>query len=368
MPPSSPVAADAAAPDSRAERNRTAAVVPVCGHDLPLEPRAFDTMLGVPSNRGAWQETFGSLVRDTGSSDLEHPAGYMFKDLPEVDGAGALRRLHDREMDRWGVEAGLLPVTFADDDLGRDAVAEAPDRLVRQLRRRPQPRDGRRAGPEARGGPSSACGPPAASRAGTNPQVAINDTADVPALRRMRGARHPDLPQHGGARAPLPDGAPARRAPRRGLLRLPRAGDRDAATACEPWTELMVKLMLKWPGLHYSTSALRPEALPEGDHRLRQHPGRREGHLRRLLPHGPVARADLHRDAERAVQGRGVAASSSATTPGGCSSSTPEPRADQGRPSVSRGRDLRRRGGTNGPVWCHPAIQNQVSVSTATDP
>ena len=26
------------------------------------------------------------------------------------------------EMDRWGVEAGLLPVTFADDDLGRDAV------------------------------------------------------------------------------------------------------------------------------------------------------------------------------------------------------------------------------------------------------
>ena len=76
---------------------------------------------------------------------------------------------------------------------------------------------------------------------------------------------------------------------------------------CEPWTDLAVKLMLKWPGLHYSTQRLRPEVLPEGDHRLRQHPGRRQGHLRRLLPDGPVDRADHDRDAERRVQGRRVA-------------------------------------------------------------
>jgi predicted TIM-barrel fold metal-dependent hydrolase len=28
---------------------------------------------------------------------------------------------------------------------------------------------------------------------------------------------------------------------------------------CQPWTELIVKLMLKWPGLHYSTSAFAPK-------------------------------------------------------------------------------------------------------------
>jgi predicted TIM-barrel fold metal-dependent hydrolase len=28
---------------------------------------------------------------------------------------------------------------------------------------------------------------------------------------------------------------------------------------CEPWTELAMKLMLKWPGLHYSTSAFAPK-------------------------------------------------------------------------------------------------------------
>jgi hypothetical protein len=30
----------------------------------------------------------------------------------------------------------------------------------------------------------------------------------------------------------------------------------------EPWTELLVKLMLKWPGLHYSTSAFAPKHYP----------------------------------------------------------------------------------------------------------
>jgi predicted TIM-barrel fold metal-dependent hydrolase len=31
---------------------------------------------------------------------------------------------------------------------------------------------------------------------------------------------------------------------------------------CQPWTELAVKLMLKWPGLHYSTSAFAPKYYP----------------------------------------------------------------------------------------------------------
>ena len=49
----------------------------------------------------------------------------------------------------------------------------------------------------------------------------------------------------------------------------------------EPWEELAVKLMLKWPGLYYMPTRVRPEVLPEGDHRLRQHPRRRQGHVRR---------------------------------------------------------------------------------------
>jgi predicted TIM-barrel fold metal-dependent hydrolase len=32
---------------------------------------------------------------------------------------------------------------------------------------------------------------------------------------------------------------------------------------CEPWTDLAVKLLLKWPGLHYSTSAFAPKYYPD---------------------------------------------------------------------------------------------------------
>jgi uncharacterized protein len=32
---------------------------------------------------------------------------------------------------------------------------------------------------------------------------------------------------------------------------------------CEPWADLAVKLMLKWPNLHYSTSAFAPKHYPK---------------------------------------------------------------------------------------------------------
>jgi predicted TIM-barrel fold metal-dependent hydrolase len=53
---------------------------------------------------------------------------------------------------------------------------------------------------------------------------------------------------------------------------------------CEPWEELAVKFMLKWPNLHYSTSAFVPK----------------------LLSDGPVAGADLQRAANGSAEGRGL--------------------------------------------------------------
>src|SRR3546814_12814802 len=52
---------------------------------------------------------------------------------------------------------------------------------------------------------------------------------------------------------------------------------------------------------------LRTPLLPAVDHRLRQHAGGREGHVRRLLPDGLVARADLLGAAARRPEGRRVA-------------------------------------------------------------
>ena len=66
---------------------------------------------------------------------------------------------------------------------------------------------------------------------------------------------------------------------------------------CEPWTELAVKLMLKWPGLHYSTSAFAPKYYPKDIIDYANTRGADKIIYRRLLPHGAVLRADHDRDA-----------------------------------------------------------------------
>ncbi len=50
---------------------------------------------------------------------------------------------------------------------------------------------------------------------------------------------------------------------------------------CEPWADLAVKLLLKWPNLYYSTSAFAPKYYPKDVVALREHPRRRQGDVRR---------------------------------------------------------------------------------------
>ena len=52
----------------------------------------------------------------------------------------------------------------------------------------------------------------------------------------------------------------------------------------EPWTELAVKLMLKWPNLYYSTSAFAPKHYPKAIVDYANTRGAGQDHLRRLLP------------------------------------------------------------------------------------
>ena len=96
---------------------------------FPSDVAVFDTMLGVPSNRDAWQKDFGNLVRDKASSDLKHPGGYMFKDLPEVDASVSYPEFLVAEMDKYNIEFGLVPVSFAEGDIGRASVLAHPKRL-----------------------------------------------------------------------------------------------------------------------------------------------------------------------------------------------------------------------------------------------
>jgi uncharacterized protein len=226
---------------------------------MPENPRAFDTMLGVPSNRDSWQKDF-THVRDKASSDLKHPAGYMFKDLPDVDTSMDYVEYLLAEMDRWGVEQGLLPVAFGD-EYGSRAVRENPTRLYGVYLLDPNKgmdeiRNLVRAHDEL-GAIAAACFP-----SGSNPQVAINGKQMYPFYAKCVEL---DIPIFVNAGVP----GPRMRMDAQHVMHFDEVCyDFPELTIVtrhggEPWEELLVKLMLKWPGLHYSTSAFAPKHFPK---------------------------------------------------------------------------------------------------------
>jgi predicted TIM-barrel fold metal-dependent hydrolase len=187
----------------------------------------------------------------------------MFKDVPEKE----LRDVDDpiattlAEMDRWGVAWGLVGVGDDEDATGNRAVRAHPDRFVaagnadpnegmdgiRRIKRLKAEYDIRAVG----------CFP-----SGTFPQVPINDKKmypyyaccvelDIPIFccAGVPGPRLKAAPQHVELIDEVMYDFPE-------LVFVTRHG-------CEPWTELAVKLMLKWPGLHYSTSAFAPKYYPK---------------------------------------------------------------------------------------------------------
>ncbi|MCB0995760.1 MAG: amidohydrolase family protein [Acidimicrobiales bacterium] len=227
---------------------------------MPTGIGIVDLMLGVPSNRDDWSASFGSLVKDTESKGFGHGAGYMFKDLPQVDGTVDYIAYLLAEMDRWGIEKGLLPVAFGD-EYGSRGVAEHPDRLYGSYLVDPNQgmtdvRNLERAVREL-GVIAAACFP-----SGTNPQQRINAALMYPFYAKcceldipmcinagVPGPRFPFDPQHvehlDVVCYDFPD-----------LKLVSRHG-------AEPWDRLMMKLMLKWPNLYYSTSAFAPKYYPQ---------------------------------------------------------------------------------------------------------
>ena len=228
---------------------------------FPSDVAAFDTMLGVPSNRDSWQRDFGNLVRDKASSDLKHPGGYMFKDLPEVDASVGYPDFLIAEMDKFNIEFGLVPVSFAEGDIGRAAVLAHPGRLFGSML--VDPNRGIDAIRDLERGVREADVKAAATfPSGLSPQVPINDKKmyplyatcvelDIPIFINagVPGPRFPMYPQKVELIDEVMYDFPE-------LTLVTRHG-------CEPWTDLAIKLMLKWPGLHYSTSAFAPKHYPQ---------------------------------------------------------------------------------------------------------
>ena len=233
---------------------------------MPTDVGIIDTMIGFPhEDMKAVYEFITAQTKDRESKeDFEFPVEYMFKEVPEKD----YRDVDDpiavtlHEMDRWGIEKGL-DRRRRRRRRRRAALKRHPDRFIAS---RPAPTRTRAWTASARSCASYETYGIARRRhvpGGHVPAGRHQRQEDVPDLRQVRGARHPGLLLRRRAGA-----APEVRRRSRSsyidevmydfpeLVFVTRHG-------CEPWQDLAVKLMLKWPGLHYSTSAFAPKHYPK---------------------------------------------------------------------------------------------------------
>ena len=226
----------------------------------PVGLPVIDTMVGFPHEGSAQYDFIRKQTKDRESKeDFEFPVEYMFKDVPKGLSTDDPVSLVLQQMDRFGIEKAMIGVG---EDSAQLALKTFPDRFVPS---------------GALVDPNDVMGSVNAIRreyeqfgiratsvfpAGTFPQVPIDDPKMYPIYATcvelgipifvcagVPGPRVPFAPQEVSridvVMFDFPD-----------LVFVTRHG-------CEPWEDLAVKLMLKWPNLYYSTSAFAPKYYPK---------------------------------------------------------------------------------------------------------
>jgi predicted TIM-barrel fold metal-dependent hydrolase len=226
----------------------------------PVGLPVIDTMIGFPHEGSAQYDFIRKQTKDRESKeDFEFPVEYMFKDVPQGLSTDDPVSLVLQQMDRFGIEKAMIGVG---EDSAQLALKTFPDRFVPS---------------GALVDPNDVMGSVNAIRrdyeqfgiratsvfpAGTFPQVPIDDPKMYPIYATcvelgipifvcagVPGPRVPFAPQEVSridiVMFDFPD-----------LVLVTRHG-------CEPWEDLAVKLMLKWPNLYYSTSAFAPKYYPK---------------------------------------------------------------------------------------------------------
>ena len=290
---------------------------------MPTDIGAVDLMIGFPvADHARTYDYLRPMLHDAGSGEMELPAEYMFKDVPNQLERGRRPRRRSRSP-RWTSGASTSASIGARPRGDRAGAARSPRSLRRQPRGRPERHHRHGAQDPRRRTTEHGIKAVTTFPAGCNPQVPVNDRRYYPIYQTCIDLDIPIISNAGIAGPAVPVGVPGRHALRRGLLRLPRAAHRDAPRRrAVGGARGEAHAQVAEPLLH--DERVRAQVLPEGDHRLRQHARRRQGHVRRLLPDGPEPRAHLHRDARTCRSATTCGRSSCARTRSACSSSTAE--------------------------------------------
>jgi uncharacterized protein len=226
---------------------------------MPAGLPIVDTMIGFPHEGFEQYDFIRKQTKDRNSKEeMQFPAEYMFKDVPKDLPTDDPISVTLYEMDKYGIEIGLIGVS---DATSRLALKRHPDRFV-PSGDIPDPNDVTgsvrklRQEYEEFGIKCTGVFP-----AGTFPQVAIDDPKMYPVYQTCVDL---DIPIFCTAGVPGPRLKYAPQEVSRidvvmydfpDLVFITRHG-------CEPWEKLAWKLMLKWPNLYYSTSAFAPKHYP----------------------------------------------------------------------------------------------------------
>ncbi len=230
----------------------------------PGERRAIDLMLNIPGeDTSAWYEFMKPLLLDRESREVfAMPAQYMFKDIPKVTDVpgGDYVAWTVAQMDRHGIARAMVGVD-GNPSPNLEACRRFPERFFASYQANPSrgmdevraiARLHRELGIKAvTMFPSGLC-----------PQVPLDDKKWFPIYAKCVEL---DLPVCCCVGVPGP--------------RLPMAPQKVELIdevcwffpelkfvmrhGAEPWTDLAVKLMLKYPNLYYSTSAFAPRHYPK---------------------------------------------------------------------------------------------------------
>lgn len=230
---------------------------------MPTDVQAIDLMMNIPgADQSQWYEFMKPLFLDEDSKRVfKMPAEYMFRHIPEIEAQDDYVAFTIARMDKFGIEKAMLGLDLDAARANVAAIERFPDRFFASYNANPN-----RGMDEVRrivalkeeydlkcvtGFPSGLC-----------PQVPINDKRWYPIYAKCVEL---DLPIAMCVGVPGP--------------RLPMAPQKVELIdevcwffpelrfvmrhGAEPWTELAVKLMLKYKNLYYMTSAFAPKHYPK---------------------------------------------------------------------------------------------------------
>ncbi len=231
---------------------------------FPRNVKAIDLMLNIPGSdaeQRAWYDFMRPLLLDKQSREqFEMPAQYLFKDLPKVGPQDDYVAYTIAEMDRVGIERAMIGCDGSPSP-SLDALRRHPERFFASYHANPN-RGMDEVRTIVRLHQELGLKAVTAFPSGLCPQVPIDDKKWFPIYAKCVEL---DLPICVCVGVPGP--------------RLPMAPQKVELIdevcwffpelklvmrhGAEPWTDLAVKLMLKYPNLSYSTSAFAPRHYPK---------------------------------------------------------------------------------------------------------